>query len=149
MSARSLKASWVILIIVHSVVTILGLIILVAPTFLLSSEFLSFTGQTWADFTASNTKVSSFFIWQTHEIGVFLFTLGVMSLIITFAAYRKGEKWVWYLFLISNTMGWLGGLAVDLPTGEMGVIMMIVVFFILAYIGLFIGVKNFFKKPTS
>ena len=149
METKSLKASWIIMLFVHCVLIILSLIVLIAPTFFISSEFLSYTGQKWADFSASNSEVASFFIFQIYEIGVIGFGWGVILVLMTVLAYRKGVKWTWPLLLISNTLGWGGLICVDLPTRDMGVVMMAALLFIIAYVGLFIGAKTILKKSTN
>jgi len=149
METKAFKVSWIILLIVHCVGVVLSLIIFIIPTFFLSSEFLSSTGQQWADFAASNAKVTSFFILQTYEIGVFAINLSIIMVILTLVAYRKGVKWTWYLFLISETIGWGGLLSVDIPTGDMTVVMMTAILLVLAYGGLFIGAKAILKKASS
>jgi hypothetical protein len=46
-------------------------------------------------------------------------------------------------------MGWGGSLGYDLPPGDMKTIMIIVIFFIIALIGLGIGAKPILKKQSS
>jgi len=149
MESKSLKASWIIMLIVHCVIIIIGLIMLFVPKLFLIGEFEGFTGQQWSGFIGSNSKASSLFLLMNSQMGFYILTLGITALIITLFAYRKAEKWSWYLVLIINTMGWGGSLGFDFPKGDMKVIMMIIIFLIVSYIGLAIGAKPILKKSTS
>ena len=119
MESKSLKVSWVLLLIVHCVVIILALITLFVPKVLIANNFQSFTGQQLSDFKVSNPQVFSFMYIGSFEVGIYILTAGISALFVTLFAYRKGEKWAWYLLLILNTLGWGGSIRANLYKGDM------------------------------
>ena len=149
METKSGKLSWILLLIVHCVVIILGFMFLFVPTVFIVNEFQSFTGQQWSDFKALNPQVASYIAIASFELGIFILITGISALFITLFAYRNGEKWAWYLFLILNTIGWGGAISGNLYTGDMIVVTICIVFLVIAYVGLVIGGKAILKKIST
>jgi hypothetical protein len=149
METNSVKVSWILLLIVHCVVIILALIVLFVPKVFVVNEFQSFTGQQWSDFEASNPQVSSYMSMSIFEVGIFDLTAGISALFVTLFAYRKGEKWAWYLLLILHTIGWGGAIRSNLYTGDMVVVTICIVFLVIAYVGLAIAGKAILKKVST
>jgi hypothetical protein len=123
MDSKALKASWIIISVVICVGIIIGLLFIFMPAFFIIGEFGGFTGQQWTDFTVSNSKASSFFLLEKSQMGFYIVMLGITELIVILLAYRKREKWAWYLLLIIETLGWGGTIGYDIPTGDMEPVM--------------------------
>jgi hypothetical protein len=96
MESKAHKTSWIILLIVHCAVIIIGLILVFIPEFFHISEFEAFTGQKWSDFTALNAKVASSIIMNVSQMGLYILLLGFAALIVTLTAYQRGERWSWF-----------------------------------------------------
>ena len=146
MSINAVRVSSIILLVVHLMLIISGFTLIFAPDYFLANEFKGYTGQKWEEFIKSDSKITSFFLLEATQMGLFMITLGVILIIITLFAYRKGDKWAWYLLLFSNTLGWGGPTVTNMPTKDMDVIMGVIIFLVLGYIGLAIGAKSIFKK---
>ncbi len=149
MKTKTLKISWIILLVVHCFVIISGLIMAFAPTFFLVGEFQGYTGQQWVEFAESNPKATAFFLLEGTQGGLFMTTFGIALVIITLFAYRKGEKWAWYLFLMCNTLEWGSSLGCNIPTGNMQLVAAAGVLLLIAYIGLAIGVNPLLKESDT
>ena len=146
METKSFKASWIILVVVLCIVCVVGLVLTFTPTFFVAGEYESFTGQSLADFASSNPRAHAFLLLEDSEIGIFLFALAFISLLITLLAYRKKEKWAWYLILIGATLCACATVGVNVPTRYMNVIVMSAVLTAIAYAGLAIGAKSMLRK---
>jgi hypothetical protein len=149
METKAFKVSWILLVIVSSIVIILGLTLTFVPTFFITSEFELYTGQKLADFAESNPQAYSFLLLQYSEMMIWLFTIGILSLLITIVPYRKGDKWAWYLYLICLTLTTGGTVGFNIPTGDMSVILIPAILLVLGYVGLAIGAKAILKKVSS
>ena len=149
MDSKALKASWIIVLIVNCIVVILGLIVMIAPEVFLIGEFEGYTGKKWSDHISSNPDAAFLTRLQFTQSGWYMLTLGVIATLITILFYKNGDKRSWYILLILTLMGWGGSLVYDLPPGDMKTIMIIVIFFIIALIGLGIGAKPILKKQSS
>ena len=77
---------------------------------------------------------------------IWLFTIGILTLLIILLSYRKGNKWAWYLYLIGCTLTGGGTVGFNIPTGDMSVIVMPAFLLVIAYVGLAIGAKPLLKK---
>ena len=149
MDSKALKASWIIVLIVSCIILIIGLTLMIAPEVFLIGEYEGFTGNKWSDFVSSNPDAASYFRLETTQMGWYIFTLGVIAIIITILFYKNGDKRSWYILLILTLMGWGGSLGYDLPPGDIKTIMMIVILFIIGLVGLAIGAKPILKGPSS
>ena len=63
MKSNALKASWILLVIVYSIGSILSLILIFQPTFFIASQFELATGQKLIDFAESNPQAYSFLLF--------------------------------------------------------------------------------------
>jgi hypothetical protein len=149
MDSKALKASWVIVLIVNCIIVIIGLIMMIAPEVFMIGEYEGFTGNKWSEFNSSNPDAASYFRLEHTQTGWYIFTLGVIAILITILFYKNGDKRSWVILLILTVMGWGGSLVYDLPGGDKPTIMMIVILFIIALVGLAIGAKPILKGSSS
>ena len=148
MDTKALKLSWVLLVIVLCIVCVSGLLMIFTPTFFIAGEYESYSGQKLADFAAENPQAYSFFLLEDSEMGVFLFSLGFINLLVTLLAYRKKEKWAWYLMLISVSLTACATVGLNIPTRYLNVILMCSVLTAIAYAALAIGAKSILKQSA-
>jgi len=149
MDSKGLKASWIIVLIVNCIAVIIGLTIMIAPEVFMISEYEGYTGKNWADFISSNPDAAAFLRLESTQMGWYLFTLGVVGIIITILLYKKGNKQSWYILLVLIIMGVGGSLGYDLPTGIPQLIMMVALFLVIGLIGLAIGAKPILKGSSA
>lgn len=149
MNTKAFRASWVMLLVVFSLSVASGLIMAFAAGFFLASEFEGYTDQGWEAFSASNPRAISFFLLEGTQMGLFMIALSVMAIAVTWFAYRKGERWAWYLFLFTNTLAMGGSLTTNLPTGDLGVIILVAVFLLTGYVALALGAKAILGRTSG
>jgi len=149
MEAQSVKISWKIMMFPHIVVLIFGLIWTFAPSISVGQDLQSFIGQPWLDFVASNAKLASFISLFGRVLGVQLIIIGILAIAITLTAYRRGEKWSWYVLLAGNTLGWGSGLAMEGSTGVIPIVVVQAIILLIAYVGLAISAKAVLTKASS
>jgi uncharacterized membrane protein HdeD (DUF308 family) len=149
MDSKVFKVSWILLVIAGCVGIVIGLLVIFAPNAFVANEFLLFTGHQWSDFKVSNPQVSSYISISIFEIGFFALAAGISILFVTLFAYRKREKWAWYLLLIVNTLAYGAATRSNVYTGDMAVVVICIVFLVIAYIGLAIGAKAILKKGST
>ena len=70
------------------------------------SDFLGFTGQSYAEFLTSSPLEAEIYMVTKKLLGVFLLLIGILIVMITRKSYSKGEKWSWYALLITGAMLW-------------------------------------------
>lgn len=149
MELRSVKISWRIMMIPHVAVLLFGLIWVVAPDISVGQDLQAFMGQPWADFVTSNARLADFISLLGRVLGVQLIIIGILAIAITLTAYRRGEKWSWYVLLAGNTLGWGSGLAAEGITGVMSIVVVEAIILLVAYVGLAISAKAILTKDSS
>ena len=64
-------------------------------------------------------------------------------------AYRRKEKWAWYILLVANTIGFGRGLAWEEATNLIPALVINVVMLLVTYVGLAISAKTIFTKDPA
>lgn len=149
MEARSVRIAWKIIMIPHVLVLFFGLMMTLAPDAVVGSDFESFMGQSWAAFVTSSPKLAFFVSLLGIVLGANLVVIGILAIAATLKAFRRGEKWSWYVFLLGNTIGWGSGIAMEGISGAMLLVAVEVVCLLLAYIALAISAKSILSKKSS
>jgi hypothetical protein len=70
------------------------------------SDFLSYTGQSYADYLASSPKPAELYIVTKKLWGIMMLLISLLIIFINQKSYSKGEKWSWYALLITGIMLW-------------------------------------------
>lgn len=91
------KNAWVLLAILGVLGLIFGVIAMLEVTYD-QTFFSNRLGQSVTSFSSSNPKAwSAIQGWERDE-GTELFGFGLFAMAIASTAYRRGEKWAWYVF---------------------------------------------------
>lgn len=70
------------------------------------SDFMSYTGQSYADYLVSSPKTAELYIITKKLWGVTMLLTSLLIIFITRKSYSKAEKWSWYALLIAGIMLW-------------------------------------------
>jgi hypothetical protein len=70
------------------------------------SDFLAFTGQSYADYLANMPKPAELYMITKKLWGLTMLLTSFLIIFITRKSYSKGEKWSWYALLIAGIMLW-------------------------------------------
>jgi hypothetical protein len=125
---------------------IAGLISLLFPQVFIEGKFHLMTGQQWSDFMASNPHVSSYIRILASAEGLFVFVSGTATLLIVLFAYRKKEKWSWYVILMLTTIGHAGSIIENLSVGDMTIVIVDVIMIVIVYFALAITATSILKR---
>jgi hypothetical protein len=99
------------------------------------SDFLAFTGQSYADYLASNPDFAEIYIITKKLWGITMLLVSLLIIFITRKSYSKGEKWSWYALLIAGIMlwgsligyrFWIGYVAPSIVTFVIGTILFVI-----------------------
>jgi len=70
------------------------------------SDFLAFTGQSYADYLASNPNFAEIYMITKKIWGITMLLVSLLVIFITKKSYNKGEKWSWYALLVAGVILW-------------------------------------------
>ena len=106
MQSSSVRSgSWVIYVMgIYTLVMSLLWIFLTEVMFV--SDFLAFTGQSYADYLVINPEPAELYMITKKLWGVTMLLVSLLIIFITRKSYSKGEKWSWYVLLIAGVMLW-------------------------------------------
>ena len=97
--------SWVMFAVgIYTLVMSLFWIFLTEVVFV--SDFLSVTGQSYADYLASVPDYAELYMLTKKLWGFAMLNVSILIIFITKKSYSKGEKWSWYALLIAGVMLW-------------------------------------------
>ncbi len=143
---KSIKISFIILLIMTILALVYGLITLITPQIIVMRSFQGFTGMSWADFAASNQTVAGYILVLETMAGGLGLAAVIGGLIVLFAAFRKAEKWAWFYMLIVSLVAWVNNLVANITFKNAMNTWIIIIGLVLLALGLVIPVKDFFSR---
>ncbi|MCK4941245.1 hypothetical protein KAS45_04065 [candidate division WOR-3 bacterium] len=143
---KSVKISFVILLIMMILALVYAFITLFMPQVIVARSFQGFTGQSFAEYAASSPTVAGYILVLERMAGGVGLALVLGGLIVLMTAFKKAEKWAWFFVLVTALIGWVNNLIANIAFKNSMTITIIVVGLILLAIGLLIPVKDFFGK---
>ena len=139
METRAARISFKIMMVPPVFALLLGFLLVIFPQISIARNYQLFTGQPWADFIASDAKVGEFISMLNMLIGVQIITFAILAIAITVTAYRRGEKWSWYILLFVYTLNVGSGILWEASTNCLVPLVMYAIILIVAYVGLAIS----------
>lgn len=147
MQSSSIRnGSWVMYVMgIYALVMSLFWIFLTEIIFV--SDFLAFTGQSYADYLAVIPEPAELYIITKKLWGFTMLIVSLLIIFITRKSYSKGEKWSWYSLLIAGNMLWGSLIGYRFVIGYMAPsIVTFIIGTLLFVIGITLPVKQIFAK---
>ena len=141
-----LKVGTIILTIALAVASLYGIFVIVAPDVIVNST-LEAQGSGKLENIQDEGYVYTV-LAETRHMGIFAVTIGICGYFILFAAFRKAEKWAWWVLLIVGVIVWGYGLVMNSIEGDMLNLILHVICAVIYFIGLLLPVKAFFAKKA-
>jgi len=128
-------------------ILVMGLLMIFVTEIMFISDFGEYTGQTYATYYATSQVFAEIFILQKKVMGFMICGIGVSVLFIVKKGFSVGEKWAWYVLLITGCLVWgtfIGYKILIMYYG--GSMITFVVGLILLILGLVFPCKDILKK---
>ena len=106
MRTSSVKTGSKVMYVVGIYTVVMSLFWIFLTEVIFVSDFLAFTGQSYADYLASSPKTAELYMITKKLWGLTMLLISFLIIFITRKSYSKGEKWSWYALLIAGTMLW-------------------------------------------
>ncbi len=87
-------------------ILVMGILWIFVTEIMFVSDFLWYTGQSYANYLATDRIYAEIYIITKKLIGFVLLANGVLVLFINNKSYKVGEKWSWFALLISGGLTW-------------------------------------------
>jgi len=112
----------------------------------ISSSTLEVRGGTYE--AAKDTAAGQAFIVQTRHLGVFAMCITISFFFVLFAAFRKGARWAWWMFVFVGGIVWIYGLIVQILEGDSLNTILHVIGIVIMALGLLLPIRVFFPKKA-
>jgi hypothetical protein len=143
---KSVKISFVILLIMMILALIYGLMALLTPQIIVARSFQGFVGMSWIEFASSNQIVAGYILILERMAGGLGLAAVIGGLIVLLAAFRKAEKWAWFYILIISLIAWVNNLVANIICKNVMTTWIIIIGLVLLAVGLLIPAKDFFSR---
>ena len=128
MTMRAVKSAWLVILIVDIALLAWGAMAALAPEHLLgphsqpilSAGYEGFTGSSWPELQKTSPGAAAFMTVLFRVYGAYIIAFGLLAIIVTTTAFRRGERWAWWGLLAGNTIAFGSAMAYDLTVGAIG-----------------------------
>ena len=119
---KSVKISFVIILIMMILALIYALMAMFTPQLIIMRSFQGYTGQSFAEYAVSNPEVAGFILVLERMAGGIGLALVLGALIVLMTAFKRAEKWAWFFVLVTALIAWVKvGLSLS-PVAAAGVV---------------------------
>ena len=87
---------------------------------ILPAGYEGYSGASWSALVASSPLTAGYMRVLYRTYGVHCVVFGLMGSIIAVTAFRRGERWAWWLLLVSNTLALLSAINYDKTVNAIG-----------------------------
>jgi hypothetical protein len=87
---------------------------------ILAAGYEGFSNSKWSDLAATSPMAANYIVVLFRMYGVFNVVFGLMAIIITVTAFRRGDRWAWWALLIGNTIAFVSAMTYDRTVNAIG-----------------------------
>lgn len=87
---------------------------------ILVAGFEGFTRSSWAELTDAAPRTAAFITMIFRLFGVYIVAFGGVAIAIASTAFRRGERWAWWVLLVGNTITYGAPMTYDRVVGAIG-----------------------------
>ena len=124
---------------------------IVSPQFFMASEIEGYLGdgRSWSEIEMANSTLFGYFMHDVRLLGFLQVAAAVVAVLIVLLYYRKKDKAAWYILLTCSTIALVPTLALNIPIGDVFVIVFAAVLLVASYVALGLGaVPMLAKRPA-
>lgn len=122
------RLAWVIILIADVGLLAWGAMAALLPAHLpgpggtpiLTAEYESFTGASWAELAATAPRTVAFITLLFRMYGIYIVAFGLLAIAVSATAFRRGERWAWWLLLVGNTIAYGSAMTYDWTVSAIG-----------------------------
>jgi hypothetical protein len=80
---------------------------------ILPAGFEGYSGASWSELVRTSPAAASYMIVLFRMYGIYNVIFGVMASAIAVTAFRRGERWAWWVLLVGNTVALVSAMRYD------------------------------------
>jgi hypothetical protein len=125
---RLQRVAWILILIVDVGYIAWGGGVAVSPDHLLGpagrailpAGYEGYSGASWSDLAGASPLIAGYMKVLFRIYGVYCVLFGFMSSAIALTAFRRGERWAWWVLLVGNTVALLSAMTYDWTVNAIG-----------------------------
>ena len=125
---RLQRVAWILILIVDVGYIAWGAGAAVSPdrllgpggTAILPAGFEGYSGASWSEVSGGSPLIAGYMTLLFRMYGLYCVLFGFMGSAITVIAFRRGERWAWWVLLIGNTVALVSAMTYDMTVSAIG-----------------------------
>jgi len=128
MMTRQRRIAWILILIVEVAYVVWGAMAAAWPESLpgpggkaiLPAGYEGYGGGSWTELLRTSPMTSKYIIVVFRMYGIYCAVFGLMGSVIAATAFRRGERWAWWVLLVSNTIALTSAMRYDWIVNAIG-----------------------------
>jgi hypothetical protein len=87
---------------------------------ILTAGYEGFSKGSWSELVAASPMAAKYMVVLFRMYGIFNVVFALMAIAITVTAFRRGERWAWWVLLVSNTVAYVSAMVYDKMVNAIG-----------------------------
>lgn len=87
---------------------------------ILTAGYEGFSKGSWSELVAASPMAAKYMVVLFRMYGIFNVVFALMAIAITVTAFRRGERWAWWVLLVSNTVAYVSAMMYDMTVNAIG-----------------------------
>jgi hypothetical protein len=89
-------------------------------TAILPAGFEGYSGASWSEVAGSSPLTAGYMTLLFRMYGLYCVLFGFLGSAITLTAFRRGERWAWWVLLVGNTVALVSAMTYDMTVSAIG-----------------------------
>ena len=125
---RLQRVAWILILIVDAAYIAWGAGAAAAPDRLLGpggqailpAGYEGYSGGSWSELAGASPQITGYMTLLFRMYGLYCVLFGLMGSAIAVSAFRRGERWAWWVLLVGNTVALLSAMTYDATVNAIG-----------------------------
>ena len=125
---RLQRVAWILILVVDAGYIAWGAGAAAAPDRLLGpggkailpAGYEGYSGGSWSELSGASPVIAGYMTLLFRMYGLYCVLFGFMGSVIAITAFRRGERWAWWVLLVGNTVALLSAMKYDMTVSAIG-----------------------------
>ena len=87
---------------------------------ILPAGYEGYSGGSWSELLGASPVIAGYMTLLFRMYGLYCVLFGFMGSVIAITAFRRGERWAWWVLLVGNTVALLSAMTYDMTVSAIG-----------------------------
>ena len=87
---------------------------------ILPAGYEGYSGGSWSELSGASPPIAGYMTLLFRMYGLYCVLFGFMGSVIAITAFRRGERWAWWVLLVGNTVALVSAMTYDMTVSAIG-----------------------------